>query len=1225
MSADAPHSPPPSRTDQGSATSRSPTQQFSGSTPRSPAPELRTELVLDNLGADAWILKEPDYFEELNSSHESIASIESEAGEEAIDQQRFENALQALKLKPAARETRQLDPILEQTAMALKLGKRLSWVSSSVPVEDSARVSFGSARSMSLLPTLSESLSKSLNDLRELEPAPPRLGVSSLNLAGDILTGEEIQPASKSWLMPEPPPSAATDPRRRASFASAWNYVSLPQIEIRDSSFQRLLDTPNSTTRQVQLRRVSLALSYGVEFSMLRVRVQRTDIAHAQEQMPLPVPQLTLKPNASAEATHSSPKLSHLFGKPKRPSAPNPLSTSLPSTPLPTPGLKSGPFFKPHEPSEPAQSSRAFEFSAAEEPAAASYLPTFEWHYFVSALDSNIEQSVLQGLHLHDLLTSVNGRDVRNVPPDVFKTLLTAPNLELTLEVRSLNTKLMADVLSGQGNRLSKIASFFGESMHPDRSSFQRGQRRGLLEVKYVSKDDGKKMRKRVWRKMSCSLRGQLLQMSDIDELQSGIADADVISIAAAMCDIAYDYKKRKDVFRLTTATGAQFLCQAQNHADMLAWIKDIQESAQLAGNSNPDLLKRVGANTLKHRDTVPVAKSPSVKPAFSFSNAGSGLINRFKRRQSSTSLDPKSAPASPAKEAFPKRDRFTMTIEAACELDQVSCPLVLTKTIAEIERRGIGFEGIYRLAASNLLVQKLRDALAFNPSEVDLADEQTWTDVSAICGNLKMYIRGLPEPILTSKLYSDFLDIGRLKGKVDRVALVRTLVHSLPPVHFNALECLIQHLVRVSQQSATNKMEVKNLAIVFGPTLVSCPSMDPMVQMQDMVHQCAAVEFLILNATEIFAKAAPTEEPRTLNPTGSQDVSDVKPVSALASSSLPLDLTEGTPHVYSSPHVNSSPTQTRKAELVLPSPVFRLPTLQSSAPSTPPSSKSSAQKQFSKDAPQSLGTSRQNSQDSLKLTRLSSSESLRSDPPPSQLTKEFSSSFSSGTSIDSEARLPNGAPTASVGLAAHHSAPLVSKLPPVVLYSPPVERPTASASLPKTSTEEISEYLAKTKSKRSASNDSASSRAGELSISLVLTHDHEAESVVRIQHADSATALASSSDSFPGFLSTAPANFDSSSDTVPSAQSTTIANSVEPLAASKDLPSFLRAPPMHSKSLPEIRSSQFLDSFNVEDYDEFSFQDPPPLPPDIPEEVGELSEEDSDLDVDPAEQVSYV
>eukprot|EP00042_Codosiga_hollandica_P044621 m.444260 g.444260 ORF g.444260 m.444260 type:complete len:1322 (+) comp56833_c0_seq2:91-4056(+) len=922
MSADAPHSPPPSRTDQGSATSRSPTQQFSGSTPRSPAPELRTELVLDNLGADAWILKEPDYFEELNSSHESIASIESEAGEEAIDQQRFENALQALKLKPAARETRQLDPILEQTAMALKLGKRLSWVSSSVPVEDSARVSFGSARSMSLLPTLSESLSKSLNDLRELEPAPPRLGVSSLNLAGDILTGEEIQPASKSWLMPEPPPSAATDPRRRASFASAWNYVSLPQIEIRDSSFQRLLDTPNSTTRQVQLRRVSLALSYGVEFSMLRVRVQRTDIAHAQEQMPLPVPQLTLKPNASAEATHSSPKLSHLFGKPKRPSAPNPLSTSLPSTPLPTPGLKSGPFFKPHEPSEPAQSSRAFEFSAAEEPAAASYLPTFEWHYFVSALDSNIEQSVLQGLHLHDLLTSVNGRDVRNVPPDVFKTLLTAPNLELTLEVRSLNTKLMADVLSGQGNRLSKIASFFGESMHPDRSSFQRGQRRGLLEVKYVSKDDGKKMRKRVWRKMSCSLRGQLLQMSDIDELQSGIADADVISIAAAMCDIAYDYKKRKDVFRLTTITNAQYLCQAQNSADMLAWIKAIQDAAQIAMNTDPEIFKRVVVNSGKYRDPGP-PKVQTTKSTFS-------LMGRFKRRQSASTLEPKPPSSQPSSSSLPKRDRFLLTIEAACELDEVPCPLVLTKCITEIERRGVGFEGIYRLTASTLLAQKLRDCLAFAPREVNLQDEQTWSDGNAICGVLKMYIRGLPEPVLTTHLYNEFIDIGRSKNKMDRVGAIKALVHSLPITHYNTLEFLIRHLVRVMQHSATNKMEVKNLAIVFGPTLVSCSSMDPMALMHDMAHQCSAVELLILNADEIFTR----EQPVDRIDASSLSIPSIQ-VQEGSTTSTPLDATPApTPSTASRPgSIPHSPSSQPKVPSALAS-VFKAPLSSETSPS---------------------------------------------------------------------------------------------------------------------------------------------------------------------------------------------------------------------------------------------------------------------------------------------------
>jgi hypothetical protein len=57
-------------------------------------------------------------------------------------------------------------------------------------------------------------------------------------------------------------------------------------------------------------------------------------------------------------------------------------------------------------------------------------------------------------------------------------------------------------------------------------------------------------------------------------------------------------------------------------------------------------------------------------------------------------------------------------------------------------------------------LVARLREAFAADPTQVDLSDEQQWDDIHAICGLLKMYIRELKEPILTSTAYSDFIGL---------------------------------------------------------------------------------------------------------------------------------------------------------------------------------------------------------------------------------------------------------------------------------------------------------------------------------------------------------------------------------------------------------------------------------------------------------------------------------
>lgn len=55
------------------------------------------------------------------------------------------------------------------------------------------------------------------------------------------------------------------------------------------------------------------------------------------------------------------------------------------------------------------------------------------------------------------------------------------------------------------------------------------------------------------------------------------------ISIKSAIADIAYDYTKKKNVFRLTTYNGSEYLFQADDQGIMLNWIRAIQD------NNNPD------------------------------------------------------------------------------------------------------------------------------------------------------------------------------------------------------------------------------------------------------------------------------------------------------------------------------------------------------------------------------------------------------------------------------------------------------------------------------------------------------------------------------------------------------------------------------------------------------------------------------------------------------------
>lgn len=56
------------------------------------------------------------------------------------------------------------------------------------------------------------------------------------------------------------------------------------------------------------------------------------------------------------------------------------------------------------------------------------------------------------------------------------------------------------------------------------------------------------------------------------------------ISIRACLVDISYSETKRKHVFRLTTADFCEYLFQAEDRDDMLAWIKVIRENSKAEG-----------------------------------------------------------------------------------------------------------------------------------------------------------------------------------------------------------------------------------------------------------------------------------------------------------------------------------------------------------------------------------------------------------------------------------------------------------------------------------------------------------------------------------------------------------------------------------------------------------------------------------------------------------------
>ncbi|GJE85925.1 RhoGAP-domain-containing protein [Phanerochaete sordida] len=145
--------------------------------------------------------------------------------------------------------------------------------------------------------------------------------------------------------------------------------------------------------------------------------------------------------------------------------------------------------------------------------------------------------------------------------------------------------------------------------------------------------------------------------------------------------------------------------------------------------------------------------------------------------------------------------------------------PKIVRQCIDEIESRGLDAEGIYRVSGRHAAVQELQhkierdeEAFQFNPA-VD--------DVYAVSSLLKLYLRELPEPVFKFSLQERQQHTEEIAGHISsNFRLLRSKIRRLPPVHQATLKAILEHLAKVASHSDKNKMDAKNLAIVFGSVI---------------------------------------------------------------------------------------------------------------------------------------------------------------------------------------------------------------------------------------------------------------------------------------------------------------------------------------------------------------------------------------------------------------------
>ncbi|MCH0628865.1 hypothetical protein JNB11_02635 [Kocuria palustris] len=200
----------------------------------------------------------------------------------------------------------------------------------------------------------------------------------------------------------------------------------------------------------------------------------------------------------------------------------------------------------------------------------------------------------------------------------------------------------------------------------------------------------------------------------------------------------------------------------------------------------------------------------------------------------------------------------YSLTIQQRADFERTRAPLIITKCLAEVERRGLDMEGIYRILGGNLAIVAIENAFANHTGDDKSGklDETLDCDINAVTSALKRYLRKLPDPLIPFSLYDEFIKVllNNAATKVDkRVEYLKVKVlDKLPPANLHVLYLLTKHLALVNLYQLVNRMGYKNLLVVFAPTIARDQLGEK--EMIDMGYRNNVTEFLMTYADQIFA-----------------------------------------------------------------------------------------------------------------------------------------------------------------------------------------------------------------------------------------------------------------------------------------------------------------------------------------------------------------------------------
>lgn len=210
------------------------------------------------------------------------------------------------------------------------------------------------------------------------------------------------------------------------------------------------------------------------------------------------------------------------------------------------------------------------------------------------------------------------------------------------------------------------------------------------------------------------------------------------------------------------------------------------------------------------------------------------------------------------------KKGVFGVPLEAIIEKDgaestdgvgpgTLRIPAVVDDIIASMRKMDLSVEGVFRKNGNIKKQQELVDKINVEGCDTVNFMEQPVVQLAAL---LKRYLRDLPDPLMTHKLYKLWVSAAKVDDHERRKQCLHLTCCLLPKSHRDCLEILFSFLKWAGSfhqldEELGSKMDIRNLATVIAPNILTNPAKASALD-SEAIYVIDAVEMLITNIEEM-------------------------------------------------------------------------------------------------------------------------------------------------------------------------------------------------------------------------------------------------------------------------------------------------------------------------------------------------------------------------------------